>query len=602
MSELPQTPGTNLPKKPRVLLALITGIIVSAAMVYVFLNFIHSPEEEMSTEVIPVPEAIEEFKTPTILTQVPEGVTVSEEVLRTDPVDYSGYYKNLKQQPGVEWFIQPVPRGNLGFVTSEFDAADMYLTPRYFQIGTYNGEPITYVTIPCEGMCFIDDYTVFVGSPDKKVVALERHSSYDYNAEYSMFSLADTVEVNSSIQLEALTLLSVSINGVSLEPGTHGFRGQSALGEFFANSRFNIQQESPYDKMQFVADTEYGPLFKAQDVRFPGTADYVYAVRTVGGLISYFDVPLPFLGDDRVPQITWNDGSINTTMYRMDGLGSCGGAGPEVATDKVSDSDLAPVGKTSSGQMVYGIVNPSHPLITRVFETTRGLVYEYDLNTGESSTYQISPQEFIDQHGVIIIVDQLGEQNIFTNGHLGPQAECGKPVIYLYPEETTTISVKLDALVTKSEPLYENGWVVEATPQGVLTHKSGQYTSLFWDGYGNGEYPKLEKGFVVPTSEALDTMGEHLFIMGFNKTEVAEFKEFWKDHLPTEPYTKFSWIQTKEMQKLAALDVQPRPQTVIRAFVDYTGVSEPLTIEPQVLESRERVGYVLTEWGGLIRK
>jgi hypothetical protein len=289
-------------------------------------------------------------------------------------------------------------------------------------------------------------------------------------------------------------------------------------------------------------------------------------------------------------------------MYRSDGLGSCGGGGPEVATDRVPDNELVAVGKTINGQTVYNLTNPNHPLITRVFESTKGIIYDYDVDTGESRTYTITPQDFIASKGVIIIVDALGDQNIFTNGKLGPQAECGKPVIYLYPEQTETISVDVDALVTKSEPLYEHGWVVEATPEGKLTHSSGVYDSLFWDGYGNGAYAEIAEGFVVPTKDALRTMGEHLAYMGFNQKEITDFKEFWGPHLPATPYTKFHWLQTNEMNELAALSIEPRPTTLFRAFVDFEGVDEMQSIEPQQLEQHERRGYVATEWGGLLRK
>ena len=46
-----------------------------------------------------------------------------------------------------------------------------------------------------------------------------------------------------------------------------------------------------------------------------------------------------------------------------------------------------------------------------------------------------------------------------------------KPVIYLYPEETTEVTVKLDfkGKLTSTYPAYENGWKVTAQPDGTLT-------------------------------------------------------------------------------------------------------------------------------------
>ena len=52
-----------------------------------------------------------------------------------------------------------------------------------------------------------------------------------------------------------------------------------------------------------------------------------------------------------------------------------------------------------------------------------------------------------------------------------PSACAAKPVIYLYPERTTDISVALDweKRSLTSIPNYGNGWQVTATPQGNIT-------------------------------------------------------------------------------------------------------------------------------------
>ena len=51
-----------------------------------------------------------------------------------------------------------------------------------------------------------------------------------------------------------------------------------------------------------------------------------------------------------------------------------------------------------------------------------------------------------------------------------------KPVIYLYPEEETAVTVKLDyaGALTCTYPAYGNGWAVTACPDGTLTDDAGQ--------------------------------------------------------------------------------------------------------------------------------
>ena len=57
-----------------------------------------------------------------------------------------------------------------------------------------------------------------------------------------------------------------------------------------------------------------------------------------------------------------------------------------------------------------------------------------------------------------------------------------KPVIYLYPEEETQVTVKLDYAgeLTCTYPAYDDGWTVTAQPDGTLTDAAGQtYSYLF---------------------------------------------------------------------------------------------------------------------------
>ena len=62
-------------------------------------------------------------------------------------------------------------------------------------------------------------------------------------------------------------------------------------------------------------------------------------------------------------------------------------------------------------------------------------------------------------------------------------AYAAKPVIYLYPEEETEVTVKLDCDggLTCTYPAYEDGWSVTAQPDGTLTDGAGQtYRYLYW--------------------------------------------------------------------------------------------------------------------------
>jgi hypothetical protein len=86
-----------------------------------------------------------------------------------------------------------------------------------------------------------------------------------------------------------------------------------------------------------------------------------------------------------------------------------------------------------------------------------------------------------------------------------PLAECGKPVIYLYPEKTTDVDVRVEPSggFSVTEPAYVDGWRVTANPEGQLTERATgrAYPYLFWEGRSNSVYQTPNRGWVVAKSE-----------------------------------------------------------------------------------------------------
>lgn len=66
------------------------------------------------------------------------------------------------------------------------------------------------------------------------------------------------------------------------------------------------------------------------------------------------------------------------------------------------------------------------------------------------------------------------------------EAVSAKPVIYLYPEQETDVTVQLDhdGPLTATYPAYADGWSIQAAPDGTLTDpETGRmYYCLFWEG------------------------------------------------------------------------------------------------------------------------
>ena len=102
--------------------------------------------------------------------------------------------------------------------------------------------------------------------------------------------------------------------------------------------------------------------------------------------------------------------------------------------------------------------------------------------------------------------------------------------------------------------------------------------------------------------ELEQSLNDHLARLGLNEKESAEFLEFWLSKMPNTPYVRLTWFGTRQMNELAPLTITPKPDTMIRVFLDFEGLEQESVIEPQRLSSIPRKGFTLVEWGGILRK
>lgn len=178
--------------------------------------------------------------------------------------------------------------------------------------------------------------------------------------------------------------------------------------------------------------------------------------------------------------------------------------------------------------------------------------------------------------------------------------ETGKPVIYLYPEKETEVSVKLDfdGKLTYTYPAINNGWRVLAKPDGTLTNLADNSTHyyLFWEGTARPKWT-YEKGFVVKGSETEKFLRENLAKMGLTPREYNDFITYWVPKMQGNKYNLISFSGA-EYSEIAKLTVNPKPDSVIRIHMMWKALDEPIEIEPQVLPTYERKGFTLVEWGG----
>jgi hypothetical protein len=270
-----------------------------------------------------------------------------------------------------------------------------------------------------------------------------------------------------------------------------------------------------------------------------------------------------------------------------------------VVAKNVSAGDLVKAGTTPHGQTVYQL-SKNNPLVQETYTKD----YSNGENLDDQSLKNLNIDQFTQKHGYFLAENGFGEYMLFLRSDMIFRGGCAKPVIYLYPQQKQQVSVKVGAQVVNSAPAYVSGWEnVTAAPDGKLTYQGKAYDSLFWDGYGSGAYPQINSGTIVKTADASNIVRQQLAAQGLNNHEIADFMAYWQSKLAAvkQPYTRLTWFNTGQMNNLAPLQISPKPQTLVRVFLDFEGVSKPYSLKPQNLRAPARQGFTAVEWGGLLR-
>ncbi|MDO8626152.1 MAG: hypothetical protein Q7K39_01690 [Candidatus Magasanikbacteria bacterium] len=344
----------------------------------------------------------------------------------------------------------------------------------------------------------------------------------------------------------------------------------------------------PNDLIKLFDDKQVGTVYTATSTN----GFYLKSAGPLGGVYrfkaDFFDA------DELVPQIIFNDGTKNKSEYVYTNLSGCGSRdyAAVVSTEINRAIDLRSVGKNVHGDVIYELRDNNSLRLKELYEHA----YVPD--------GQLSYEQFLQMRPLLYWVDPFDRLIELKSSKLQPAAECGKPVIYLYPTKTTPVSVKLapQGGFTYSEPAYQGGWSVIAEPNGRLTEvKSGQhYPYLFWEGRG-GLYQTPDKGWVVRQAEVANFLSAKLSALGLNSAEIADFKDFWLPRMQTKPYYFITFMGNRTMDLLAPLTITPPPETVIRVLMDFTPLDEPRAAAGFKIRTPERKGFTVVEWGGVLR-
>lgn len=526
----------------------------------------------------------------------------------TSPISKQADISQVSDE-GVTWLAEPQQiQIKEQLFTPDWEQAnlnysDEKLEAKYYKVGEDKGKDIIIAVLP--GIDPNGDRKIMVVRDGAKYTMLPKYSNVYERTVYGGVGQYFGPALSSKVQEGFGTTYHLLDAPATLElPQGRLEKVSGAFGKFFFSNYAAIDGNGSMEKF---ADTPWGALYSYTKDGFGNGDDMVriqqFILRLADGEVVPYQSHPQFIADDNVLLVAWNDGKKNSDAYMWNSLGGCGAPSYVAILDPSEMKDLAPVGKSVTGETIYGFQNLNNPTLKQYYlQLPEGKYYVYDSKTGESNQIAISIEEYSKQHGVVVYKDGFGRLVTFT-GQKYSSAECGKPVIYLYPKTTSNISVAVGANITKSEPEYKNGWNVIAYPDGTLINKDAkEYSSLFWEGTGHGTYPLIDSGFVVPQEQLEQTLWGHLKKLGLNTQESQDFMKFWMLKMPHTPYVRLTWLGTRQMNELAPLAITPKPDALIRLFLDFEGLEKPIQIQPQALSAPVRTGFTVVEWGGLLQK
>jgi len=179
-----------------------------------------------------------------------------------------------------------------------------------------------------------------------------------------------------------------------------------------------------------------------------------------------------------------------------------------------------------------------------------------------------------------------------------------KPVIYVYPANTSSVNIKLNFKGTLgfTYPKYNNGWQFVAYPNGSIHINDKKYHYLFYDGKMdiNTQNIKLNEGFIVNKNNLVEFFEEKLSKMGLNSKEINDYITYWSPLMSVNENNYVHFMFDKEYSQYSSLEISPKPDNVFRVFMIWHKLENfiGMKLNEQKIESFTRNGFTVVEWGG----
>lgn len=299
----------------------------------------------------------------------------------------------------------------------------------------------------------------------------------------------------------------------------------------------------------------------------------------------------------------------------------------------ISDDELEVIGKFGN-TAVYKLKDNQHPLYSLAYKNKM----DYYLgNENEEWNYinknisKPSLEEYVAKTPLLFTKDYWQRWIMFGEYDINLPGGCGKPVIYLYPKKEMEVTVKLQMPVkfTTDIPKYNDFWKVLARKDGSLINLKNEssdcklidgnkfgseyakeacekniYPYLYWSGQViSKNYPEIKEGWIIEKNNLKNFLENKLTEIGFNSKERNDFVSYWVPEMlaKNSPYYRVSFLQSREINEIFPMEVNPKPETIFRLFMDYSALEEKPknAIGSPKLDKLVRQGFTLVEWGGI---
>ena len=390
------------------------------------------------------------------------------------------------------------------------------------------------------------------------------------------------------------------------------FLGQNHQGGGLADFLFILLGENPEDKNAHIWDVY---VDQAKQNNLP---EFVTNCQETGDLI-------PIVGNSAIPQFP-------PRFFKYEEIQNnqlvCALANSVCAPYylKIQKVEGLPAGNEQVGTLTKSYQNETHSY--NVFHHN-GVLYLEDQASKDICFYNPSESSPVSENAQQGKSLQIGTFKFINTTQWTWATPSCKPVIYLYPEKPTALTIKINPYgqLTKTEPFYdpETGWEVLAHPDGKIESVVAQFAG---SQTGNGSdsvkpdqgrplqsYPYLyyegiiekfrtpDKGWVVKKEKLSGFFEKILPQFGLNKKEARDFQEYWLGRLTESPYYLIAPLPQEEIKRIEPVEFSVKPDTFIRVRFYFKDLDSPILISSPILSLPfERKGLTVVEWGGLYKE